>query len=150
VGGLDLCDDLPSHSLFRTLDGVHHDDFHQHNFASADIAKRPRAGRGTRGMTTTTALRAPWRGTCSTPSRCRTTLRRGMCSCSAPSTAAPGSGSRTPYPRVPVDATRAGLVSGKDQIIYRSIQEIRTSTSTPSAVLGASSIKNQYFLGSSY
>ena len=28
VGGLDLCDDPPSHSLFRTLEGVHHDDFH--------------------------------------------------------------------------------------------------------------------------
>jgi len=42
VGGLDLCDgryDTPVHSLFRTLDGPHHDDFHQPNFPGAAITK---------------------------------------------------------------------------------------------------------------
>ncbi|CAN1844310.1 Phospholipase D alpha 1, partial [Linum perenne] len=42
VGGLDLCDgryDTPFHSLFRTLDTAHHDDFHQPNFEGAAITK---------------------------------------------------------------------------------------------------------------
>ncbi|KAL0463930.1 UNVERIFIED_CONTAM: Phospholipase D alpha 1 [Sesamum latifolium] len=42
VGGLDLCDgryDTPFHSLFRTLDTAHHDDFHQPNFTGAAITK---------------------------------------------------------------------------------------------------------------
>ncbi|VAH74169.1 unnamed protein product [Triticum turgidum subsp. durum] len=42
VGGIDLCDgryDTQYHSLFRTLDTVHHDDFHQPNFATASITK---------------------------------------------------------------------------------------------------------------
>lgn len=42
VGGLDLCDgryDTAFHSLFRTLDTAHHDDFHQPNFTGADINK---------------------------------------------------------------------------------------------------------------
>ena len=35
VGGLDLCDgryDTPEHTLFRTLQTVHKDDYHQPNF----------------------------------------------------------------------------------------------------------------------
>ncbi|KAJ9190038.1 hypothetical protein P3X46_001274 [Hevea brasiliensis] len=42
VGGIDLCDgryDTPFHSLFRTLDTAHHDDFHQPNFTGASIQK---------------------------------------------------------------------------------------------------------------
>ena len=42
VGGLDLCDgryDSPFHSLFRTLDNAHNDDFHQPNYAEAAITK---------------------------------------------------------------------------------------------------------------
>ncbi|KAK4765641.1 hypothetical protein SAY86_026731 [Trapa natans] len=42
VGGIDLCDgryDTPFHSLFRTLDTAHHDDFHQPNFTDAAITK---------------------------------------------------------------------------------------------------------------
>ncbi|XP_022850139.1 phospholipase D alpha 1-like isoform X1 [Olea europaea var. sylvestris] len=42
VGGIDLCDgryDTPFHSLFRTLDTAHHDDFHQPNFTGAAIKK---------------------------------------------------------------------------------------------------------------
>jgi phospholipase D1/2 len=40
VGGLDLCDgryDTQFHSLFRTLDTAHHKDFHQPNLAGASI-----------------------------------------------------------------------------------------------------------------
>ncbi|GKB81275.1 phospholipase D alpha 1 [Tanacetum coccineum] len=42
VGGIDLCDgryDSPFHSLFRTLDTAHHDDFHQPNYTGASIVK---------------------------------------------------------------------------------------------------------------
>lgn len=42
VGGIDLCDgryDSQFHSLFRTLDTAHHDDFHQPNFPGAAINK---------------------------------------------------------------------------------------------------------------
>lgn len=40
VGGIDLCDgryDNQSHSLFRTLETVHKDDFHQSNFEGASL-----------------------------------------------------------------------------------------------------------------
>lgn len=42
VGGIDLCDgryDTRNHPLFRTLNTVHHDDFHQPNFPGASITK---------------------------------------------------------------------------------------------------------------
>lgn len=42
VGGIDLCDgryDTQFHSLFRTLDTAHHDDFHQPNFPGGAITK---------------------------------------------------------------------------------------------------------------
>lgn len=42
VGGIDLCDgryDTRNHSLFRTLNTAHHDDFHQPNFPGASITK---------------------------------------------------------------------------------------------------------------
>lgn len=42
VGGIDLCDgryDTRTHSLFRTLDTVHHEDFHQPNFPGSSIKK---------------------------------------------------------------------------------------------------------------
>ncbi|KAL9151322.1 hypothetical protein ABFS82_11G045000 [Erythranthe guttata] len=42
IGGIDLYDgryDTQFHSLFRTLDSVHHDDFHQRNIAGATIRK---------------------------------------------------------------------------------------------------------------
>lgn len=42
VGGIDLCDgryDTQFHSLFRTLNTAHRDDFHQPNFNGASIHK---------------------------------------------------------------------------------------------------------------
>ncbi|XP_057772847.1 phospholipase D alpha 1 isoform X2 [Salvia miltiorrhiza] len=42
IGGIDLCDgryDTQFHSLFRTLDTAHHDDFHQPNYTGAAITK---------------------------------------------------------------------------------------------------------------
>ena len=42
IGGIDLCDgryDTPHHSIFRTLDEIHHDDFRQPNFPNASISR---------------------------------------------------------------------------------------------------------------
>ncbi|XP_065850117.1 phospholipase D alpha 1-like [Euphorbia lathyris] len=42
IGGIDLCDgryDDPSHSLFRTLDNVHQNDFYQHSITGASLSK---------------------------------------------------------------------------------------------------------------
>lgn len=42
VGGIDLCDgryDIQEHPLFKTLETVHHDDFHQPNFRGSSIKK---------------------------------------------------------------------------------------------------------------
>ncbi|KAE8656610.1 Phospholipase D alpha 1 [Hibiscus syriacus] len=42
IGGLDLCDgryDTQDHLLFGTLNDIHHDDFHQPNFAYSSIKK---------------------------------------------------------------------------------------------------------------
>ncbi|KAF2283032.1 hypothetical protein GH714_043371 [Hevea brasiliensis] len=42
VGGIDLCDgryDTQDHPLFKTLDTIHHDDFHQPNFPGSSIKK---------------------------------------------------------------------------------------------------------------
>ncbi|KAK8496091.1 hypothetical protein V6N12_046660, partial [Hibiscus sabdariffa] len=42
IGGIDLCDgryDTQDHPLFGTLDDIHHDDFHQPNFANSSIKK---------------------------------------------------------------------------------------------------------------
>ncbi|CAN1231407.1 Phospholipase D alpha 1 [Linum perenne] len=92
VGGLDLCDgryDTPFHSLFRTLDTAHHDDFHQPNFEGAAITKG--------------GPREPWHDIHSR--------------LEGPIASAFG------FPETPEDAARAGLVSGKDNIIDRSIQD---------------------------
>ncbi|KAI4376307.1 hypothetical protein MLD38_014087 [Melastoma candidum] len=42
IGGIDLCDgryDTQDHPLFKTLDSVHREDFHQPNFSDASIRK---------------------------------------------------------------------------------------------------------------
>ncbi|RZC94077.1 hypothetical protein C5167_016770 [Papaver somniferum] len=42
IGGIDLCDgryDTQFHSLFRTLDTAHHDDFYQHCFTGSKLTK---------------------------------------------------------------------------------------------------------------
>ncbi|EEF37942.1 phopholipase d alpha, putative [Ricinus communis] len=42
IGGIDLCDgryDTQFHSIFRTLDSAHRNDFHQPSFSNASIAK---------------------------------------------------------------------------------------------------------------
>ncbi|KAJ6711576.1 PHOSPHOLIPASE D [Salix purpurea] len=113
VGGIDLCDgryDTPFHSLFRTLDTAHHDDFHQPNFTGASIQKEMEEAR-----------------------------------CYLDPLMA---GAAFGFPETPEDAAKAGLVSGKDNIIDRSIQDAYIN-----AIRRAKNfiyIENQYFLGSSF
>ncbi|XP_058074449.1 phospholipase D alpha 1 isoform X1 [Magnolia sinica] len=173
VGGIDLCDgryDTQFHSLFRTLDTAHRDDFHQANFTGASIKKggprepwhdihcrlegpiawdvlfnfeqrwRKRGGKGLllelRSLSDIIITPSPvmfpedretW----------NVQLFRSI-----------DGGAAFGFPETPEDAARAGLVSGKDNIIDRSIQDAYIH-----AIRRAKDfiyIENQYFLGSSF
>ncbi|CAN8288204.1 unnamed protein product [Cochlearia groenlandica] len=173
VGGLDLCDgryDTPFHSLFRTLDTAHHDDFHQPNFTGAAITKG--------------GPREPWHDI-----HCRLEgpiawdvlynfeqrwSRQGgkdilvkirdlddiiippspvlfpedHDSWNVQLFRSIDGGAAAAFPESPEEAAEAGLVSGKDNIIDRSIQD-----SYIHAIRRAKDfiyIENQYFLGSSF
>ncbi|XP_043715758.1 phospholipase D alpha 1-like [Telopea speciosissima] len=173
VGGIDLCDgryDTPSHSLFRTLNTVHHDDFHQPNFNGSSIYKG--------------GPREPWHDL-----HCRlegpiawdvlynfeqrwwkqggrnflVQLNDLQDIFIPPSPVmfpedhetwnvqlfrSIDGGAAFGFPATPEDAARAGLVSGKDNTIDRSIQDAYIN-----AIRRAKHfiyIENQYFLGSSF
>jgi phospholipase D1/2 len=174
VGGIDLCDgryDTQYHSLFRTLDTAHHDDFHQPNFEGAAINKGgPREPwhdihcrlegpvawdvlynfeqrwRKQGGKDLLVKLREDLSETIIPPSPVlfpedreawHVQLFRSI-----------DGGAAFGFPETPEDAARAGLVSGKDNIIDRSIQDAYIN-----AIRRAKNfiyIENQYFLGSSY
>ncbi|KAJ4750190.1 Phospholipase D [Rhynchospora pubera] len=174
VGGIDLCDgryDTQYHSLFRTLDTAHHDDFHQPNFEGATINKGgPREPwhdihcrvegpiawdvlynfeqrwRKQGGKDLLVKLREDLSETIIPPSPVmfpedpetwHVQLFRSI-----------DGGAAFGFPETPEDAARAGLVSGKDNIIDRSIQDAYIN-----AIRRAKHfiyIENQYFLGSSY
>ncbi|KAF5466735.1 hypothetical protein F2P56_016635 [Juglans regia] len=175
VGGIDLCDgryDTAFHSLFRTLDTAHHDDFHQPNFEGTSIKKGgPREPwhdihsrlEGPIAWDVLYNFEQRWRkqggkdllvqlrdlnldGTLITPSPVmfpddhetwNVQLFRSI-----------DGGAAFGFPETPEDAARAGLVSGKDNIIDRSIQDAYIN-----AIRRAKKfiyIENQYFLGSSF
>ncbi|XP_043700974.1 phospholipase D alpha 1 isoform X2 [Telopea speciosissima] len=174
VGGLDLCDgryDSPFHSLFRTLDTAHHDDFHQPNFSTgASINKGgPREPwhdihcrlEGPVAWDVLYNFEQRWRkqggkdllvqlrdlGDIIIPpspvmfpedhETWNVQLFRSI-----------DGGAAFGFPDTPEDAARAGLVSGKDNIIDRSIQDAYIN-----AIRRAKNfiyIENQYFLGSSF
>lgn len=173
VGGIDLCDgryDTPFHSLFRTLDTAHHDDFHQPNFAGASITKGgPREPwhdihsrlEGPIAWDVLYNFEQRWRKQGGKdlllslrelddviippspamfpddPERWQVQLFRSI-----------DGGAAFGFPETPEDAARAGLVSGKDNIIDRSIQDAYIN-----AIRRAKNfiyIENQYFLGSSF
>lgn len=173
VGGIDLCDgryDTQFHSLFRTLDTVHHDDFHQPNFPGTSITK---GGPREPWHDIHSKLEGPvaWDVLYNFEQRWK---KQGVkdilldlqemneiflppspvtfpddhetwnvqCFRSIDGGAAFG------FPDRPEDAAKAGLISGKDNIIDRSIQDAYIH-----AIRRAKRfiyIENQYFLGSSF
>ncbi|GAV87053.1 C2 domain-containing protein/PLDc domain-containing protein/PLD_C domain-containing protein [Cephalotus follicularis] len=173
VGGIDLCDgryDSPFHSLFRTLDTAHHDDFHQPNFTGASITK---GGPREPWHDIHSRLEGPiaWDVLFNFEQRWRkqggkdvlVKLRDLEDIIIPPSPVmfpedrdtwnvqlfrSIDGGAAFGFPETPEDAARAGLVSGKDNIIDRSIQDAYIN-----AIRRAKNfiyIENQYFLGSSF
>ncbi|CAI8601303.1 unnamed protein product [Vicia faba] len=173
VGGIDLCDgryDTAFHSLFRTLDTAHHDDFHQPNFPGAAITK---GGPREPWHDIHSRLEGPiaWDVLFNFEQRWRkqggkdllVSLRELEDSIIPPSPVtfpddqetwnvqlfrSIDGGAAFGFPETPEDAARAGLVSGKDNIIDRSIQDAYIN-----AIRRAKNfiyIENQYFLGSSF
>lgn len=173
IGGIDLCDgryDTPFHSIFRTLDTAHHDDFHQPNFSGASIKK---GGPREPWHDIHCRLEGPvaWDVLFNFEQRWR---KQGMKDLLlqlreldevfiAPSPVmypqdndtwnvqlfrSIDGGAVLGFPDTPEDAARAGLVTWKDNIIERSIQDAYIN-----AIRRANSfiyIENQYFLGSSF
>ncbi|OAY52820.1 phospholipase D alpha 1 [Manihot esculenta] len=174
VGGLDLCDgryDSPFHSLFRTLDTAHHDDFHQPNFTNG--ASIEKGGPREPWHDIHSRLEGPiaWDVLFNFEQRWRKQggkdllvhLRELDDIIISPSPVmypddyetwnvqlfrSIDGGAAFGFPETPEDAARAGLVSGKDNIIDRSIQDAYIH-----AIRRAKNfiyIENQYFLGSSF
>ncbi|KAG6530083.1 phospholipase D alpha 1-like [Zingiber officinale] len=173
VGGIDLCDgryDTQFHSLFRTLDTAHHDDFHQPNFGEASIKK---GGPREPWHDIHSRLEGPiaWDVLYNFEQRWRKQGRkdvlvelRDISDIIIPPSPVMfpedqdtwnvqlfrsiDEGAAFGFPEAPEDAARAGLVSGKDNIIDRSIQDAYIN-----AIRRAKDfiyIENQYFLGSCY
>ncbi|KAF5183145.1 Phospholipase d alpha [Thalictrum thalictroides] len=173
VGGIDLCDgryDTQFHSLFRTLDTTHHDDFHQPNFKGASISK---GGPREPWHDIHSRLEGPvaWDVLYNFEQRWRKQGGKDLLvqlqdladSISPPSPVmfpddhetwnvqvfrSIDGGAVFGFPETPEAATRVGLVSGKDNIIDRSIQDgyINAIRRAKNFIY----IENQYFLGSSF
>ncbi|KAL9273762.1 Phospholipase D alpha 1-like protein, partial [Drosera capensis] len=172
VGGIDLCDgryDTQFHSLFRTLDTAHHDDFHQPNFPGAAITK---GGPREPWHDIHSRLEGPiaWDVLFNFEQRWRkqggkdilvplrelddliapspVTFREDPETWNVQLFRSIDGGAAFGFPDTPEDAARAGLVSGKDNIIDRSIQDAYIH-----AIRRAKNfiyIENQYFLGSCF
>ncbi|XP_042489404.1 phospholipase D alpha 1-like [Macadamia integrifolia] len=174
VGGIDLCDgryDSPFHSLFRTLDTAHHDDFHQPNFSTG--ASINKGGPREPWHDIHCRLEGPvaWDVLYNFEQRWRKqggkdllVELRDLGDIIIPPSPVMFSednetwnvqlfrsidgGAAFGFPDTPEDAARAGLISGKDNIIDRSIQDAYIN-----AIRRAKNfiyIENQYFLGSSF
>ncbi|XAR50554.1 Phospholipase D [Bertholletia excelsa] len=173
VGGIDLCDgryDTQFHSLFRTLDTAHHDDFHQPNFTGALITK---GGPREPWHDIHSRLEGPiaWDVLFNFEQRWKKqggkdvliNLRELDDVIIPPSPVmlpddqetwnvqlfrSIDGGAAFGFPDTPEDAAKAGLVSGKDNVIDRSIQDAYIH-----AIRRAKNfiyIENQYFLGSCF
>ncbi|KAL6495866.1 Phospholipase D [Orobanche gracilis] len=173
VGGIDLCDgryDTPFHSLFRTLDTAHHDDFHQPNYADAAITKGgPREP--WHDIHSKLEGQVAWDVLFNFEQRWRKQGRKDlllklvelekvfippspvMCpndheTWNVQLFRSIDGGAAFGFPETPEEASGAGLVSGKDNIIDRSIQDAYIH-----AIRRAKNfiyIENQYFLGSCF
>lgn len=173
VGGLDLCDgryDTAFHSLFRTLDTAHHDDFHQPNYPDGHINK---GGPREPWHDIHSRLEGPiaWDVLFNFEQRWKkqggkdllVQLRELGDIFIPPSPVmfpedhetwnvqlfrSIDGGAAFGFPDTPEEAAKSGLVSGKDNIIDRSIQDAYIN-----AIRRAKNfiyIENQYFLGSSF
>ncbi|XP_057434472.1 phospholipase D alpha 1-like [Lotus japonicus] len=174
VGGIDLCDgryDTQEHPLFSSLKTEHHDDFHQPNFPGASINK---GGPREPWHDIHCKLEGPiaFDVLCNFEQRWDKQVGRKQFLLSSSffdkylvdkSTAVErdenekwnvqlfrsiDGGAASGFPQEPEEASEKGLVSGKDNIIDRSIQDAYIN-----AIRRAKNfiyIENQYFLGSSY
>ncbi|PSS17857.1 Phospholipase D alpha 1 like [Actinidia chinensis var. chinensis] len=173
VGGIDLCDgryDTPFHSLFRTLDTAHHDDFHQPNFSGAAIRKGgPREPwhdihsrlEGPIAWDVLFNFEQRWRKQGGKDLLVNLRELKDVIIPPSPVTYSDDQetwnvqlfrsidgGAASGFPETPEEAAKSGLVSGKDNIIDRSIQDAYIQ-----AIRRAKNfiyIENQYFLGSSF
>ncbi|KAI4316324.1 hypothetical protein L6164_024314 [Bauhinia variegata] len=173
VGGIDLCDgryDIQEHPLFATLNSMHSQDFHQPNFPGASIKKGgprepwhdihcrlegPVAGdvldnfeqRWKKQVGTEYLLTESQKNEILVPSS-YITASNDQESWTVQLFRSIDGGAAYGFPEDPDEAAEKGLVSGKDNIIDRSIQDAYIN-----AIRRAKNfiyIENQYFLGSSY
>ncbi|XP_042488530.1 phospholipase D alpha 1-like [Macadamia integrifolia] len=171
VGGIDLCGgryDTPFHPLFKTLNTSHHDDFRQPNFEGSSIRK---GGPREPWHDIHCRLEGPiaWDVLYNFEQRWwkqgGKNLLVQLCDIEdiAPASSpfledhetwnvqlfrSIDGGAAFGFPQTPEDAAEAGLVSGKNNIIDRSIQDAYIN-----AIRRAKEfiyIENQYFLGSSF
>jgi phospholipase D1/2 len=174
VGGLDLCDgryDTMFHSLFRTLDTAHHKDFHQPNLEGASIDKGgPREPwhdihakiEGPAAWDVLHNFEQRWRK--QGGNNDLLVDLKAMADLIIPPSPVMfpndqeswnvqlfrsiDGGACFGFPNTPEGAARAGLVSGKNNVLDRSIQDAYIH-----AIRRAKNfiyIENQYFLGSSF
>ncbi|KAJ0981025.1 hypothetical protein J5N97_009280 [Dioscorea zingiberensis] len=177
VGGIDLCDgryDTQVHPLFRTLGSTHNADFHQPNFEGSSIRKGgPREPwhdihcrlEGPVAWNVIDNFEQRWRKQSGGKDALLLPLGEmvdnGIIIRPSPAVRPDDKdawnvqlfrsidgGAAAGFPDNPEEAARVGLVSGKDHIIDRSIQDAYIN-----AIRRARNfiyIENQYFLGSSY
>ncbi|PON34711.1 Phospholipase D [Parasponia andersonii] len=174
VGGIDLCDgryDAFEHPLFSSLATTHHNDFHQPNFPGASIKKGgPREPwhdihsrlEGPIAWDVLYNFEQRWRRQVGDkflipPNRLDKILVHPTHSISSNNDTETWSvqlfrsidgGAISGFPEDPKEAIEFGLVSGKDNVIDRSIQDAYIN-----AIRRAKNfiyIENQYFLGSSF
>ncbi|XAR69377.1 Phospholipase D [Bertholletia excelsa] len=173
LGGIDLCDgryDNPSHPLFKTLGSIHYTDFHQPNFSGSSIEKGgPREPwhdihcqiEGPAAWDVLYNFEQRWlkqarKRALFTPDEIenlfgfpsRVSDSQDSETWNVQIFRSIDSGAAAEFPTIPFEASRVGLVSGKNNIIDRSIQDAYIN-----AIRRAKNfiyIENQYFLGSSY
>ncbi|XP_072971350.1 phospholipase D alpha 1-like [Typha angustifolia] len=178
VGGIDLCDgryDTQDHPLFRTLDNINHADFHQPNFAGASIRKGgPREPwhdihcriEGPAAWDVLYNFEQRWRkqgggddllvplagysnfGPRAAEEEEGHIAQEEVEAWNVQVFRSIDGGAVVGFPEAPKDAASLGLVTGKDHVIERSIQDAYIH-----AIRRAKNfiyIENQYFLGSSY
>ncbi|KAK6941658.1 Phospholipase D/Transphosphatidylase, partial [Dillenia turbinata] len=173
LGGIDLCDgryDTPLHSLFRTLNSAHHNDFHQPNFAGASISK---GGPREPWHDIHSRLEGPiaWDVLFNFEQRWMKQGKKDLLlnlkdfsdvivppspvtfpenheTWNVQLFRSIDGGAALAFPKEPEETAKCGLISGRDSIIERSIQDAYVQ-----AIRRAKNfiyIENQYFIGSSF